>query len=187
MLEKLKSQVLVAYQELNRYGLDKYARGAVSAIDREVGLIVMKSAKDAFVADMQGNILEGSHTSASEVQTHIAIYQAFPKLGGVVQPHARYATIFAQVGMDIPVLGSFHKDCFMAEIPCADSPDEAGSLFQQRNIDPLRTPGMLVLSDCAYAWGETVLDAVNNAAALEETAIMAYHTMQLDPGIQPIQ
>ena len=39
MLEQLKSQVLIAYQELGRYGLDKYDRGSVSAIDRESGMI----------------------------------------------------------------------------------------------------------------------------------------------------
>ncbi|MBQ1169196.1 MAG: class II aldolase/adducin family protein, partial [Oscillospiraceae bacterium] len=99
MLEQLKSQVLIAYQELGRYGLDKYARGSVSAIDRESGMIVMKSARDAFVVDMHGNILEGSSTLSSDIQTHIALYQAFPKLGGIVRPHARYATIFAQIGM----------------------------------------------------------------------------------------
>ncbi|MEE0871691.1 MAG: class II aldolase/adducin family protein, partial [Bacteroidaceae bacterium] len=76
MLEQLKSQVLIAYQELARYGLDKYARGSVSAIDRETGLIVMKSAKDAFVVDMHGTILEGSSTPSSDVQSHIALYQA---------------------------------------------------------------------------------------------------------------
>lgn len=31
----------------------------ISAIDRESGLIVMKSDRAALVADMQGNILEG--------------------------------------------------------------------------------------------------------------------------------
>ena len=187
MLEKLKAEVLLAYQELNRYGLDKYSRGAVSAIDRESGMIVMKSARDAFIVDMQGKILEGTQANASDIQSHISIYQAFPKLGGVVQPHARFATIFAQIGMDIPVLGSFHKDCFRAQIPCAASVSEMGSTFRERSIDPLKTPAALVLSHSAYAWGETALDAVNNAAALEETANMAYHTMQLDPGIQPLQ
>ena len=58
MLEKLKAEVLLAYQELNKYGLNKYARGIVSAIDRESGLIVMKSDRAALVADMQGNIPE---------------------------------------------------------------------------------------------------------------------------------
>ena len=187
MLEKLKSQVLVAYKELNRYGLDKYARGTVSAIDRETGLIVMKSARDAFVVDMHGNILEGSGTSSSDVQSHIALYQAFPKLGGIVRPHARYATIFAQIGMDIPVLGTFHKDLFHVEIHCAASAADMGDTFHMRSIDPLMTPAALVASHSAYAWGETALDAVNNAAALEETAYLAYQTMQLDPGIQPIQ
>lgn len=187
MLEKLKAQVLLAYQELNRYGLDKYARGTVSAIDRESGMIVLKSARDALVVDVQGNVLEGTPVSAPDIQSHIAIYQAFPKLGGIVQPHARYATIFAQVGMDIPVLGTFHKDCFCVEIPCAASIAEMSSTFRDRSIDPLKTPAALVLSHSAYAWGETALDAVNNAAALEETANMAYHTMQLDPGIQAIQ
>ena len=104
MLEKLKAEVLLAYQELNKYGLNKYARGIVSAIDRESCLIVMKSDRAALVADMQGNILEGVQSIPSDIQSHIAIYQAFPQLGGVVRPHARYATIFAQVGMDIPVL-----------------------------------------------------------------------------------
>lgn len=187
MLEKLKAQVLIAYRELDRYGLDSYARGSVSAIDRETGLIALKSAQDALVVDLQGNILEGTQAPASDIQSHIAIYQAFPKLGGVVQPHARFATIFAQVGMDIPVLGTFHKACFRGEIPCTTSIAEMGSTFRERSIDPLRTPATLVVSHSAYAWGETVLDAVNNAAALEETANMAYHTLQLDPGIQAIQ
>lgn len=186
MLEKLKAEVLLAYEELSRYGLDNYARGIVSAIDRESGRIIMKSARNVAVADIEGNILEGSQALSSDIQSHIAIYRAFPKLGGVAKPHARYATIFAQIGMDIPVLGAFHKDNFCVEIPCADSTTEIGELFSQRHIDPLHTPGTLIVSDCAFAWGPTVLDAVNNAAALEETANMAYHTMQLDPGIQPI-
>ena len=151
MLEQLKSQVLIAYQELGRYGLDKYDRGSVSAIDRESGMIVMKSARDAFVVDMHGNILEGSSTLSSDIQTHIALYQAFPKLGGIVRPHARYATIFAEIGMDILVLGTFHKDLFHVEIPCAASASDLGNTFHMRIIDPLRTPAALVVTHSAYA------------------------------------
>ncbi|MBQ5865373.1 MAG: class II aldolase/adducin family protein [Oscillospiraceae bacterium] len=187
MLEKLKAEVILAYQELNRYGLNAYSRGIVSGIDRESGYIVMKSAKDALITDLQGNVIEGAMESLSEILSHIAIYQAFPKLGGIVRPHARFATIFAQTGMDIPVLGSFHKDLFHEAIPCADSATDVGSTFRQRHMDALQTPATLVACHSAYAWGATVLDAVTNAAALEETANMAYHTMQLDPGILPMQ
>lgn len=187
MLEILKSQVLVAYQELNSCGLDKYSRGIVSAINREAGLIAVKSANDMLVADLLGNILEGNDAAASDIQSHIEIYQAFPKLGGIARPHARYATIFAQVGMEIPVLGSFHKDLFRVKIPCANSTADVGDVFNNRKMDPLLTPAALITSHSAYAWGKTALEAVVNAAALEETAYLAYQTMQLDPGIQPIK
>ena len=71
MLEKLKAEVLLAYQELNKYGLNKYARGIVSAIDRESCLIVMKSDRAALVADMQGNIPEGVQSIPSDIQSHM--------------------------------------------------------------------------------------------------------------------
>ena len=187
MLEKLKAEVLLAYHELNRYGLDQYTKGTVSAMDRERGMIVVKSARDALVADMQGNVLEGTQASSSDLQSHLAIYRAFPKLGGVVQPQARFAAAFARVGMDIPMLGSCHADCFQAEIPCTASVTEIGKTFEERSIDPLQTPAALVLSQSVYAWGKTALDAVTNAAALEKTANIAYHTMHLAPGIQPPQ
>lgn len=89
--------------------------------------------------------------------------------------------------MDIPVLGTFHKDRFQVEIPCASSAMEIRDTFHERSIDPQRTPAALLVSHTAYAWGQTALDAVSNAAALEETAYLAYQTMQLDPGIQPLQ
>ena len=36
-------------------------------------------------------------------------------LAAIVQPYAKYATVFAQIGSDIPLLGSFH-DVFLREI-----------------------------------------------------------------------
>ena len=78
----------------------------------------------------------------------------------------------------IPVLGTFHKDRFQVKIPCASSAMEIRDTFHERSIDPQRTPAALLVSHSAYAWGQT---------ALEETAYLTYQTMQLDPGIQPLQ
>lgn len=186
MLEKRKAQVLLAYRELSRYGFGKYAGGTVSAIDRERGLIVVKSAQDALVVDMQGNVLEGTRTPVSDIRSHIAIYQAFPQLGGVVQSQAGFAFLFARAGKEIPLLRTLPKGCIGGEIPCAPSASEMGRVFRERSIDPLETPAALVLRCGAYAWGETALDAVNNAAALEETADMAYHTLRLDTSLQTV-
>ena len=187
MLEKLKAEVLLAFQELDRCGLEKCGRGIVSAIDRDGGHLVVKSADGAFVTDLQGNVLEGIGNLSTDIPAHFAIYRAFPLVKSVVRPHARFATIFAQLGMNIPVLGSFHKERFCRMIPCVGSVSDLFDAFHAQNIDPVKTQAALVLSHSAYAWGETALDAVANAAALEETANMAYLTMQLDPGIQSVQ
>ena len=86
MQEKLKAEVLLAYRELCRHGLDNHAGGIVSAIDRESGLIVMKSASEAFVVDLQGNVVEGYHTPSADIHTHIAIYQPFPNWAASSSP-----------------------------------------------------------------------------------------------------
>ena len=44
------------------------------------------------------------------------------------------------------------------------------TMFRCQQFDPRNTPAALILSDSAYAWGESAMDAVYNAAALEETA-----------------
>ena len=43
MLEILKANVLIAYQQLEQYQLDRYGRGVVSAIDRNRDLAVVES------------------------------------------------------------------------------------------------------------------------------------------------
>ena len=45
----------------------------ISAIDRESGLIVMKSDRAALVADMQGNILEGVQSIPSDKQVKLLL------------------------------------------------------------------------------------------------------------------
>lgn len=186
MLDKQKADVLIACQELQRHGMIARVRGSVSVIDRQAGLIVLASSRDTLVVNLEGTILEGSQTSAPDPADHIAMYQAFPEIGSIVQPHARFAAVFAQVGMDIPVLGSFHTDHFQTGIPCVSSVAELRGTFLEKGIDPMNTPAALVLSHCAFAWGATALDAAYHAIALEDIANLAYHTMQLDPGIRPI-
>ena len=45
MLEILKDNVLIAYQQLEQYQLDRYGRGVVSAIDRNRDMVVIKTAQ----------------------------------------------------------------------------------------------------------------------------------------------
>jgi len=210
MLELLKEQVCKANLELPKYGLITFTWGNVSGIDREKGLVVIKpsgvsydnmTADDMVVVDLEGNIVEGKYKPSSDTPTHIALYKAFPTLGGVVHTHSRWATTFSQMGRGIPALGTTHGDYFYGEIPCTRkmTPEEIGGeyeletgnviveTFNSRNIDAAQVPAVLVYSHGPFAWGTDPMDSVHNAVVLEELAFMAYHTMQMRPDIEPMQ
>lgn len=210
MLEELKKIVCDANLELPRYGLVTFTWGNVSAIDRETGLVVIKPSgvaydgmkpEDMVVVDLQGQVVEGNYRPSSDTPTHVALYRAFPALGGIVHTHSRWATTFAQARRDIPALGTTHGDYFYGAIPCTPlmTPGqiageyelETGNViidtFRNRQIDPEQVPAVLVASHGPFAWGATAAEAVHNAVVLEEVACMALHAMQLTPTLAPMQ
>lgn len=104
MLKELKQAVTEANLLLPKHGLITFTWGNVSAIDRDKGLIVIKpsgveydgmTANDMVVVDMDGKRVEGKWKPSSDTDTHLALYKAFPALGGIVHTHSRWATSFA--------------------------------------------------------------------------------------------
>lgn len=127
MLEQLKREVLEANKQLPLHGLVTFTWGNVSGIDREKGLVVIKPSgvpyekmkiEDLAVVDLDGNQVEGKLKPSSDTPTHLALYRAFPVIGGIVHTHSPWATGWAQAGRPIPVLGTTHADYFYGEIPC---------------------------------------------------------------------
>lgn len=204
MLEALKAAVCEANLLLPKHDLVTFTWGNVSGIDREQGLVVIKpsgvdydgmSPEDMVVVDLDGNRVEGKWKPSSDTATHVALYKAFPTLGGVVHTHSRWATSFAQAGRDIPAMGTTQGDYFYGTIPCTRlmTPEEiAGAYeaetgkviietFQTRDIDPANVPAVLVQSHGPFAWGTSPADAVHNAVVLEEVAFMDFHALMLEP------
>ena len=162
MLEKLKEEVLQANLDLVRHGLVIFTWGNVSGIDRENGLVVIKpsgvsyddmKAEDMVVVDLNdGHVGEGSLRPSSDTPTHLAIYRAFPEVGGVVHTHSTYATAWAQAGIDLPNIGTTHADYFHNAVPCTadmtagevegDYELETGNVIVKRfeGINPMHTP-----------------------------------------------
>ena len=210
MLEELKQAVLEANLLLPKHGLITFTWGNVSGIDRDKGLIVIKpsgveydgmTAGDMVVLDMDGKRVEGKWKPSSDTDTHLALYKAFPTLGGIVHTHSRWATSFAQAGKGIPAFGTTQGDYFYGEIPCTRkmTPEEIGGsyeletgnviieTFQSRKIDPAQVPAVLVNSHGPFIWGTDAYNAVHNAVVLEEVAFMAFHALTLAPGLPPMQ
>ena len=122
MLEALKTEVCKANLELPKYGLVTFTWGNVSGVDREKGLMVIKPSGVAYdnmkpedmvvVSLATGEKVEGKWNPSSDTATHVALYNAFPNIGGIVHTHSRWATAWAQAGRGIPAYGTTHGDYF---------------------------------------------------------------------------
>jgi L-ribulose-5-phosphate 4-epimerase len=56
-----------------------------------------------------------------------------------------------------------------------------------RGLDPVDFPGVLVNRHAPFAWGPNVGKAVETAVSIECIAHMALMSLQLAPGLEPIE
>ena len=152
------------------------------------------SPEDMVVVSLaDGQRVEGKWKPSSDTDTHLALYRAFPALGGVVHTHSRWATTFAQAGRSIPAMGTTQADYFYGDIPCTRkmTPTEIGGSYEWetgrviietlQGGEPMDVPGVLVHSHGPFAWGSDPMTAVHNAVVMEEVAFMDWHAMMLNP------
>lgn len=211
MLEQLKREVYEANLLLSKHRLSSFIWGNVSGIDRNQNLIVLKPSSmsisdiipdDMVVVNFSEETIEGKYLPSSDAPTHIELYRSFPYIRGIAHSHARWSTIFAQMGLGIPALGTTHADYFHGEIPCTrklrayeirgNYEKEVGSViverFRKGKINPVDVPGVLVCNHGPYTWGSSPKEAVNNSIVMEEIAFMAWHCMALpDRYLVPMQ
>ena len=204
MLELLKETVYQANLDLVKHGLVIFTWGNVSAIDRTKNLVVIKpsgvsydemKAEHMVVVDLDGNVVEGDFKPSSDTATHLALYKAFPNIGGVVHTHSTYATAWAQAGRDIPNIGTTHADYFSDAIPCTrdmtqaevegEYEKETGTVIIERfqDLNPDFIPGVLVKNHGPFSWGKNADDAVHNAVVMEQVAKMASIAYSVNPAL----
>ncbi|MBO5270075.1 MAG: L-ribulose-5-phosphate 4-epimerase [Clostridia bacterium] len=206
-MESLKKEVYEANMDLVRLNLVLFTWGNVSGIDRDQGLVVIKPSGVAYsdlspidlpVLDLEtGAVVEGSYRPSSDTPTHLALYRAFPELGGITHTHSVYATSFAQAGRDLKAYGTTHADHFAGDIPCTRmmTPEEIGGeyeaetanviieTFRERNLSPAEIAAVLVHSHGPFTWGKNAAKSVENAAVLETVAQMAFQCELLEAAV----
>ena len=207
MLESLRAEVLEANLELVRRGLVLYTFGNASGIDRAQGLVAIKpsgvpydkmSPADMVITDLEGRIVEGKLRPSSDLATHVALYRAFPGIGGVVHTHSRHATAWAQACREIPCFGTTHADYFHGPVPVTacltddeiegDYEGNTGAAIVRRmeGRDALDCPAALVAGHGPFCWGTSAMDAAHTAVIVEELAAMAWQTLTINPEARPI-
>ena len=194
--------MLDANLALPRAGLVTLTWGNASALHRELGLVAIKpsglayaemTADDVVIVDLDGNVVGGSRRPSTDTPTHLALYRAWPSIGGIVHTHSTWATAWAQAEREIPVLGTTHADLSPHPIPLtrqlteAEIQDDYEGATGTALIEavsghgPVEHPCALVRQHGPFSWGKDGAAAVANAITLEEVARLATLTTMIDP------
>ena len=183
--------------------------GNVSGIDWDSVLMAIKPSgveygeltpDDMVLVDVAtGKKVEGKWNPSSDTATHCELYRSFEGIGGIVHTHSLWATTFSQAGRGVPPLGTTHGDYFYGEIPCTRKMTaeeihgeyelETGKVIVEtfQGKSPRDIPAVLVHSHGPFTWGTDPENAVHNAVVLEELCFMAWHALQLNPDLPPMQ
>lgn len=211
VIQHIKERVYEANISLKSEGLVKLTWGNVSEYNSELGIVVIKPSgveykkmkkEDMVVTDLQGNVLgSNSLRPSSDLPTHLELYRQFNNISSIVHTHSTFAVKWAQAARDIPVYGTTHADTFYGSIPCTrplikKEVDAAYELetarvivetFQNREIDPLACPGVIVHGHGPFTWGDSPKDAVQASIILDEVANMAMGTEILNEKVSSIK
>ncbi|MGO9287115.1 MAG: L-fuculose-phosphate aldolase [Mycobacterium sp.] len=125
-----EAAVLAAAKDMLRRGLVEGTAGNISARRQDGNLVITPSSvdysdmalDDLVVVDPDGAVLhgkDGRHPS-SEMQLHLACYQAFDDIGSVIHSHPVWATMFAIAHEPIPAcIDEFAVYCG-GDVRCTD-------------------------------------------------------------------
>jgi L-ribulose-5-phosphate 4-epimerase len=191
---RLRDQVYRANMELAGSGLVSGTFGNVSGVDRAAGLFLIKPSGVPYrtltpsqlvpVSLATGEVIGRGLRPSSDTPTHLELYRAFPRCGGIVHTHSENATALAQAGLAVRCLGTTHADHFRGDVKVTralKSREVAGDyerntgrviveLFRKGRLSPDDVPAVLVRQHGPFAWGTDALAAVENARALELVA-----------------
>jgi L-fuculose-phosphate aldolase len=186
--------VLDTAKELARKGLVEGTSGNVSALLADGTICVTPSSlpydamtvDDLVVVTKDGEVVSGRRSATSEKDLHLACYQAFREVGGVIHSHPLYASMFACARQPIPAcieesvmyLGGEVPVCDYAMTGSADLGREAVRRLADGSAALLANHGLVTI-------GRDPADALHVALVVERTAQIAFGARALG-GLHPL-
>lgn len=191
---EMKQEVLRIAKKAYIEGLMAGTSGNMSVYCRETGIMAITPSsydysimeeKDIVLVDLEGNVVEGWLPPSSEWRMHAEIYRHVERINAVVHTHSPYATSFAVLQKEIPVVliemplflnGSIEVSPYAAQ----------GSAQVGLNAVPiLKTKNACLMANHGVVAAEENLEKAYLASVYAEDAAKIYH-MALSVG-KPIE
>lgn len=187
-IDDAHAAVLSTAKELLDKGLVEGTSGNVSARMTDGNICITPSSvdyremtlEDLVVITPKGDVVSGHRPPSSEKLLHLACYEAFDEVGGVIHSHAVHATMFAIARKPIPAaideftiyVGGDVDVTEYAPSGSADVGTAAVKCLADRGAALLASHGMVAI-------GKSPSDALHITAVVERTARIVVGSMAL--------
>jgi len=169
---------------MSRSGLAPATWGNISARDPETGLILITPSgmaydslqpEDICVLDLDGNHVDCPWKPSTETPLHLIFYRAKPWCHAVVHTHSLYATAFAALGQEIPVVVATLASAVGGSVPCAPYTPSGTEHFGQVALEAMGDRTAVLLGNHGVVAVGSSLEEAYTVAEVVENAAKIYH------------
>lgn len=133
--------------------------------------------------DFQWNKIDtNSLIPSSDRKQHTIIYHNNPTVNAIIHTHSHYATILANLGVNIEVICTMHADYFWKHIPCLPFVNHRLWNFWEW-IYYKDSKVFLLWNHGTIALWKDLQECVKNTIILEEIAKLYYHSLLLNKNL----
>ena len=179
LLLDVRKKVIETSRKMLKYGLTTGTWGNISIRHNEILVAITPSGvdyetmipEDVVIVDLMGKVIDGNLKPSSETPMHLAVYRERPDVQAIVHTHSPYASAFAVLGKEIPVvlaeMGSVVGGPVLVTPYCRPGSPEVGS----ETVRYLRDrAGVLLGNHGVVAVGRNVEEAFTAAMVIEDGA-----------------
>ncbi len=192
--DRVHREVVDASQQMERAGLVVGTAGNVSGRRSDGAVCLTPSstpyrditADNLAVLSLDGHYLGGSGKPSTEKAMHLACYNAFDEVGGVVHCHPPHASMFAVAHRPIPASIEEVIIYVGGDVPVADYATTGTDELAAEVVRHLRDRGAVLMANHGLLCvGKSPDDALHTALVVEHTAKIMFGAEVLG-GVRPL-
>ena len=185
---EVRREVVEAAQEMERQRLVVGTAGNVSGRQPDGTICLTPSstpygditAAGLAVVDLAGEHVEGSGKPSTEKAMHLACYNAFPEVGGVVHCHPIHGSMFAVSRTPIPACIEEVIVYVGGDVPVADYATTGTDELAEEVVKHLGDRGAVLMANHGLLCvGKSPSDALHTAIVVEHTAHIVWGASRL--------